>query len=488
MTTKRQFTGSNARLAYKPEKESGVLAAVKSTTAIGVTAAAVNPGGNEVALAAATTIVKGDTILLGDGDNQEILSVSAVDVAKKLLTLDSGSVANFRHETGETVTKLDSIGGWYDLGGVTSFTPRGERAVAESAAFGTGVRAVANTVLGRYEFGGDLTVEVDITVMPLWFLHSLNAHYISTGTEPSSEVETKVSARIPAGVTEFNVASETGLAVNDFIEIGGQEVVKISNLTGKKVKFAGSHPHGLRYAHAKDAAVKKVEAPFTHTIIKGLTLPAGLTLLLHLSEGDDQHSLALLTGCRINSLSLSVSGTETISTATVSVNCARLQVLSKNIFGAAQKIPHKLYAQWEVAVAAGDADNRLNSLSLDIENNISSPTPLGSALPGVPSVGQGRVSGSFEYEYRSQSFAIATAVGLSKSLNFLWSYIADPDYSLQVIIPSAKFGGAGHPPVPGRDPITDTKTFTAEFSSSENTDIKIVAKTKNPTIEYLTEI
>ena len=51
-----------------------------------------------------------------------------------------------------------------------------------------------------------------------------------------------------------------------------------------------------------------------------------------------------------------------------------------------------------------------------------------------------------------------------------------------------KFGGAAHPPVTSKDPIPDTKTFTAELDTGENTDIKIIARTKNPTIEYLTEL
>ncbi len=486
MTTKRQFTGSNARISYKTEKDGGIL---RKTPAAGdgtTTTAAVSPAAASVTVATVAGLAAGNIISVGTSENEEILRIKTVTAGAKRLTFDEATLPNFRHESGEPVKKITSIGGFYQIGSVTSFTPRSDRPLESSAAFGTGVRAAAQAVPGRYDFGADLTVEVDIEVLPLWLLHAINDNYVSVGTPVAPAVATTLDGAVEAGGDSVTLTTAANLEAGDFIEIGGKEVVKISALAGTVANFAASNPMGLRYAYADDVAVKKVGAPFTHTITKGKTLPAGLSLLLRLEE-DDQHSLVLLTGGRINTLSLGASGSETISTVSLNISCARGQVLSKDIFGAHTAVAHKLYAQWEMDVSAGDADNRFNSLSIEINNNLSSGTPLGSPLPGSPSLGDGVITGSFEYEFRTQGFTVATATGAQRQLVFTWTSIENDGHSLQITIPAAKFGGAAHPPVPGKGPITDSKQFTAVLDPVTNTDIKIVAKTKNPSVEYLTE-
>ena len=127
-----------------------------------------------------------------------------------------------------------------------------------------------------------MTLEFDIRLAPLWFLHSLNDNYISTGIPVAPAVATTITAAAAAAAASLVLASLATIAEGDFIEIDGKEVVKIETKTAgtKTVTFADSNPNGLRYAHAAAAAVKKVEAPFTHTIKKGAQLPAGLSLLL----------------------------------------------------------------------------------------------------------------------------------------------------------------------------------------------------------------
>ena len=148
---------------------------------------------------------------------------------------------------------------------------------------------------------------------------------------------------------------------------------------------------------------------------------------------------------------------------------------------------HSPYAQWELDVSVGDADNRLNSLSLEIQNNVTAGSPLGSALPGAISAGEGSITGSFEYEYRTQAFSLATVTGEERELIFKWAHIADADFSFQITFPKVKFGGAAHPGVEGKDPINDSKDFTAVIDPVTKTDIEIVAKTANPSVEYWVE-
>lgn len=485
-----QFTGDNAEIYYKIEEENGVLPTDAANDGQTTLTAAVDPGAASIVVASVAGIAAGNIIAVGSNSNREIVRIKTVTAGQKKLTLDEATPLNFRHSNGEAVSKTDPTNDWFGLGSVTAFTPRSDRPLDSSAALGGGVRGIKNVVSGRYDFGVDITVEFDIKSAPLWFLHALNDNYISTGTAVAPAVATTLGGAAAKAATDFVVANVAGLEVGDFLEIDGKEVVKIEAVTAgtKTIEVSdASSPLGLRYAHANGVAVKKVEAPFTHTIVKGRGLPAGMSLLLKLQEGD-QRSLILLTGNRINTLSLSASGDTTIPTLTINTVAARGQVLSKDIFGDdATKIAHTPYAQWEAEVSAGDAENRFNSLSLEIANNVTAGAPLGSALPGAVSAGEGAVTGSFEYEYRTQGFTRATALGTVRELNFNWLHQLDPDYSLKIQLPETRFGGAAHPPVPGKGPLPDSKEFTAVVNSATNTDIKIVAKTKNPSVEYLTE-
>ena len=384
--------------------------------------------------------------------------------------------------------KLDEAAGFFNPGSVVTITPRSARPLDNSQALAAGVRALSNTVAGRYEFGADMTLELDIRTAPFWLLHALNRNYTSIGTPAAPAVDTTITAAAAAGAAELILASVANIAAGDFIEIGGKEVVKVKTVTAgtKAVTFSDSAPLGLRYAHANAVAVKKVIAPFTHTIKKGVSLPAGMSLLLALGESD-QKSLALISGCRVNTLSLTVAGGTTIPIVTLNMVAARVQVLAENLFGAPMSVRHTPYAQWEVEVSAGDADNRLNSFTFEIQNNIAAGEPLGTPLPGAITAGEGAITGSFEYEYRTQAFSFATAIGEERELVLTWNKIGDANHSLKIKLPKAKFGGSAHPGVESKDPINDTKEFSAVIDSATNTDIEVVATTANPSIEYLVE-
>ena len=480
----KQFSGSNAKISYKPEANNGVL--VKSLAAAGQTklTAAVDPGANTIPVKSTVGIAVGKTIAVGADNNQEIVEVKLVDAAAKEFTLQSTTKLNFRHAAGEDVKLLAGVDGFFGAGSVRTITPRSDRPLENSAALAGGVRGLSNSLPGRYDFGADMTLELDIRLTPLWLLHALNEKYTSVGTPVDPAVIAVTSAAAAVGAKELGIAAVGGIGIGDFVEIGGKEVVKIKTLAAGKVTFPDSAPLGLRYAHARGSVIKKVVAPFTHTIKKGERLPAGLSLLLALEESG-QESLVLLSGCRVNTLSLSTEGGTTIPTLTLNMIAARGQVLAKNLFGKPKIVRHSPYAQWEVGVSAGDADNRLNSLSLEIQNNISAGAPLGSALPGAISAGEGSITGSFEYEYRTQAFSFATAIGEERELSFKWTHISDPNYSLKIKLPKVKFGGSAHPGVESKDPITDSKNFSAVIDPKSNTDIEIVAQTAYPSLEYL---
>ncbi len=68
-----------------------------------------------------------------------------------------------------------------------------------------------------------------------------------------------------------------------------------------------------------------------------------------------------------------------------------------------------------------------------------------------------------------------------------WKKIGDDNHSLKIKFPKVKFGGSAHPGVESKAPINDTKSFSAVIDSATKTDIEIVAKTANPSVEYLVE-
>lgn len=98
-----------------------------------------------------------------------------------------------------------------------------------------------------------------------------------TGSSPTSS--TTLSAAITTvGATTVNVTSATGYAVGNFIQVDVNntvtpvtaEVRKITNIVSNAITVDSP----LSFTHANAAAVSKVVAPFTHTIIQANQLPS----------------------------------------------------------------------------------------------------------------------------------------------------------------------------------------------------------------------
>lgn len=471
----KQFTGANAVVAYKPELVNGLLATIAAASGKTTLGENVDPGHSGTILCKdVSNFSDGDTLEIGSAENREIVKIKKVKSSDKTITLVDGTLPNFRHTDGEAVQKIKIPGGFVAVANIVDITPRGERGLENSRALGGGVRALAGAVPGRYEFGADLTLELDIDLSLIWFLHALNADYESVGTDADTELKDKLKSAVSPGDTELELKGNTNFTAGDYLQIG-KEVVQVKAQSNKKVTLV----YGLRHAHAADAEASKKQAPFTHTIKKGSELPAGLSLLLCLAESG-QESLILLTGCRINTLSLSAQGSTAIPTLSVNLVAARGQTLAENLFGDPDKPPHAPLAQWELDISLGAAANRLDSFSLEIANNISATAPLGTPLPGDVTVGEGSLSGSFEYEYRTQEFAQAVARGTEREMILKFSKTGGGTVTIK--LPRTRMGGTIHPGVSDKGPIPDSKTFTAFLDPDTGTDIEIVATTGNPVI------
>ena len=491
-----QFSGANWEIWYKVEPTTnGVMAVDAAGTPLSTTiTAGANPGDETLTVAAITNADVGDTIRLGDDASGELLKIhSSTAPSGTTITLDPLTKVNFRHEAAEAVLETDPTADWFKFGNVIGFNPTSDRPLEESQAPAPGVRGISNVRLGSYNFGADITFEFDVEASPLWFYYAMNNVYSSDGVaQPTTPVNTTLDAAVVKGDLDFLVQVGLGASITagDYYGIGagtGQHVVKVSGIASDTITIDPlAHPNGFEKAHADDTAVDEVVAPFTHAIVKGSQLPVGLTLMLRGTEGT-QESIAILYGNKINSFNPNVSGDGTISSFTVNTLCKRMQIMGTNVCGTPSAIDHKPYAQYEALIkvdAVAQVENTMTNLSCTFENNINAGRPIGKAIPGRITPGQGRLTGTFDYEYTTLAFAEKTQSGVNTALNITWTYILDSNHSLAMNMPTVKFGGNVHPAFSDLNPVSDSKSFTAIVST---TDVTITAKTNNPTIEYLVE-
>jgi tail tube protein len=485
-----QASGSSAEIWYKIETTNGVTPSADSG-ADTTLASAVNPGATQITVTSATGIDVNDILKVGNDNNMEFVKVSSIASAP-VIDLDSNTKINYRHGALEAVKETDPTADWFKLGNVRSFTPSGGRDLQRSQSL-TGTRVLSNFREGNYDAGADMTVEMDIAATGLFYMHSLNSDYSSAGTtQASSPVNTTIAGAVVAGAATFDVQAGQGSTVSvwDFLLLGtgtNAELVKVGSIATDTITLdTAAHPNGLRKAHIDtDPVVEKI-APFTHSIVRGSTIPAGISFLLRFT---DIESLMLIRGNKLSNLTLNVDPSD-LPLLNMNVVGKAFQILSENIFGTPTTIAHTPYSHWEAVVKVDGSEqtsNQFENLSVVIENTIQGNFVVGSPIKGSITPGEGSVSGSFTYQYGSQQFAEKTVAGTETQLDFDWTYIGDNNHSVNIGIPKAKFEGNPHPGVSSKDPITDEKSFLGRLDPSSNTDISVSVKNNQPTIEYMVE-
>lgn len=485
-----QASGSSAEIWYKIETANGVTPA--DTVGGGgssTLSAAVNPGAVQITVASATNIAVNDILKVGNDQNMEFVKVSSIASAPTL-DLDANTKINYRHESGEAVLEVDPANDWFKLGNVRSFTPSGGRELQRSQAL-SGSRVLSNFREGNYDAGGDMTVELDIETAGLFYMHALNSDYGTTGTATAG-ASTTLNAAAAAGDATVSVTLETGFAIGEYAQVStgtGAEVIKIGGVSANTLTLdTTAHPNGLRKAHSNGAACDEVIKPFTHTIYRGSTIPAGISFLLRFT---DIESLMLIRGNKISNLTMNVDPSD-LPQLNMNVVGKAFQILSENIFGTPTSITNTPYAHWEASVQVDSVEqttNQFENLSLVIENTIQGNFVVGLPIKGAITPGEGSVSGSFTYQYESQQFAEKTVAGTETQLDFIWTYIGDNNHQVTMSVPKAKFEGNPHPGVSSKDPVTDEKSFLGRLdtSTSPNTDITVTVKNMQPTVEYMVE-
>ena len=486
-----QASGSAAQILYKIESTNGVTPSTDAGASTTL-AAAVNPGATSITVSSATGIANGEILRIGTSQNMEFVKVSDISGAPTL-TIDSDTKINYRHESGEAVVETNPATNWFLLGNVRSFTPSGGRPLQRSQAL-SGTRVLSNFREGNYDAGMDMVVELDLAAAGLFLSHALSNTYSSAGTtQGTSPVNTTLAADAAAGATSIELASATDIADNVYLLVGtgsSAEIVKVdpSWTSGTTIPLhTSNNPLGLRKAHSSgDAVVEKI-APFTHTVIRGSSLPAGISFIL---KFNDVTSLALVAGAKMSNVTINVSPDD-LPTMNITANAKRYQILSEDILtGTPTTVEHIPYAHWEASVEVDDAaqtTNQLTNLSLSIENTIQSAFVIGSPIKGAITPGEGAVTGNFTYQYESQQFAQKTVAGTETKLEFNWTYIGDSNHQILITVPKAKFEGNPHPGISSKDPITDEKSFLARLDTSSNTDMTVVIRSNQTNLEWLAE-
>lgn len=491
-----QASGSSAEILYKIETTNGVTPSVDGGASTTLSKA-VNPGETQIEVVDTTGVLADEILKIGNDNNMEFVKVLTV-VSGTVLDLSPDTKVNYRHESGEAVVETDPKEGWYKLGNVRSFAPSGGRELQRSQAL-TGTRVLSNFREGNYDAGADMTVEMDIGTAGLFYLHSLNSDYTSTGsTQNTTPVSQLTSGALTKGATSVTLDGAVNLVADKYILIDtgdNAELVKVDSgyTTGNSFNLdTTAHPNGLRKDHADGVAAVEKIAPFTHEIKRGSTIPEGITFLLRFT---DINSAMLIRGNKISNLTLNVDPSD-LPTLDMNVVGKAFQILqddsADSIFGTPTILSSTPYAHWESVVSVGDAgmplveqtDNQFESLSVVIENTINANFVVGSPIKGAITPGEGNVTGSFTYQFGSQQFADKTVAGTESNLNFKWTYIGDDNHSLEIDIPRAKFEGNPHPGVSSKDPITDDKSFVGRLDNTAESDVVVKYMSVHPTAEF----
>jgi hypothetical protein len=119
---------------------------------------------------------------------------------------------------------------------------------------------------------------------------------------------TTLSAGSSANATTISVASQTGFATNQVIQIDVNGTGPTTTAECRKIlSITGAGPYtftldqALTYSHLSAAAVKGVIAPYTHTIVQQNQLPS---MTIEKNAGGTTRQSLQYAGCRVNKLDM----------------------------------------------------------------------------------------------------------------------------------------------------------------------------------------
>ena len=333
---------------------------------------------------------------------------------------------------------------------------------------GAGSRGQVVSIPGPYIPSGDIEVGIDPVDAIHLILWSLGRYGVE-GSAKTAGGSTTLSQAASRGDTTIKVASKTGLAVDDYIQVGagiGGDTVKVTAIDGTASPYTLTVALGLLNDHADSTAVKEMQTPFKHVFRPTLddVLPS---FTARIGKGLFEH---VFSGATINSIGFSVEQGFLVASASILAQKDAQVALNSS----PKRFPTNMFTfrQGTTAIANVDRTSLVQSFSVQWTNNIdeSGSVRHGSRFPrkfntqGVDVTGSLQLAFEDMNEYtRFWGDAAGTREAGADPFKLEQSYVAGAD-KLRFVLGSALWTQVSTP-VSGRGRITQEASFKSVVDS-----------------------
>ena len=472
-----QAIGGNFKFSWKKEIVDGVPnfplvgGGLNSTLAQDA-----KPGDTQIVVVSDTGAAAGDKIRIGADDNPQYLLIDSGYAGGTTIDIDPKTPILFRAAAGDAVQEV-TIAGFKSLPGFVSTDEIGNIAKILSQAR-SGTRGRGKSRPGSVDVSFNMNFEVGVEHIGEFLVYHLGEDYSAEGTVKAGGLSTTLSSAASKGDTTLPLTALTNANPGDEVQVNtgdGAEVVKIDsgwNGTDNPVPLDSTTP--LRKAHASGAAVVEVEAPFTVKAKRGLSV-AAMTQVLYATDID---LVMLVKGAKIDSLSMNLVNDDNTIVIQAAIVAQSAQLLETNIFGSPAVLSHDFYVPYEVKMKKdgavfADAESPSFTSTNDIDTG---GRNMGSRFRRRVRVGRGGATGSFDYSFTDASMLKDLVKGTLMKLEADFVYELDNLHGLNFEFPAASLSGGMFPSVADDGPISDTKSFEAEYKEADKSDIIVTIK------------
>jgi hypothetical protein len=264
---------------------------------------------------------------------------------------------------------------------------------------------------------------------------------------------TTLNGGVSAGATSITVASGAGITTGDIFQIdtngsgASAEVHMAGTVSGTSIPLAGTET--LTFAHLTGVTVKKVIAPFTHTILEGNTVQPFPSLTVEKNVGNYQ-SLQF-PGCRVNKYDIKAQATDTEATMTADLIAQSVNILDSPT--ASSYVDELPFTFSEVTLTVG-------STSLTVASNFSLSLDNG-MKPNYTFNGN-----------HNLKFLTPTTLAVTGQIDIVWYSYDDATYGfLKAFLPD--INGTSNNPVAGVGSITFAMTHPSSDPLSPSDGVTI---------------
>lgn len=247
------------------------------------------------------------------------------------------------------------------------------------------------------------------------------------GTDPTVPVTTTLAALIAAGDTTANLTSAASLVVGDTVQIeaNGSASVEVRKITNIAVNVI-TVDQAFDFGHANAAAVKKVVAPFIHTVHSAIADLPSFAMEDYIPYDGATNNVTTsssyyLPGCKMKSLKVN-------SASEHGANCSmdyeaqdKVEIKANSALTLTNEDPY-IFEQ-EAVLINGTRNKRIEDISIEVENDLQKVfAKTGFSRAFALKAGQQEVKGSLKlYEDDASQDTFWTALDLDTQLSLVWT-------------------------------------------------------------------